>query len=204
MYATVVSEGQTVNANQTTPTILRLATMDHMKVETEISEADVVNVAPGMECTFTVLGLPHRNFTGVLGRIAPAPSSYESSSNSNSSSSSSSSSEAIYYNSDIEVENLDRVLRIDMTADVVINVVSKKQVQALAITALRSEGNDSATVYVLENGKVVEKELKVGIRDSQYVEIVSGLSPEDKVVIGDDVKTAESEALSNTRRRGPF
>jgi macrolide-specific efflux system membrane fusion protein len=204
VYATVVSEGQTVNANQTTPTILRLATMDHMKVETEISEADVVNVAPGMECTFTVLGLPHRNFTGVLGRIAPAPSSYESSSNSNSSSSSSSSSEAIYYNSDIEVENLDRVLRIDMTADVVINVVSKKQVQALAITALRSEGNDSATVYVLENGKVVEKELKVGIRDSQYVEIVSGLSPEDKVVIGDDVKTAESEALSNTRRRGPF
>ena len=63
MYATVVSEGQTVNANQTTPTILRLATMDHMKVETEISEADVVNVAPGMECTFTVLGLPHHNFS---------------------------------------------------------------------------------------------------------------------------------------------
>ena len=34
VYATVVSEGQTVNANQTTPTILRLATLDHMKVET--------------------------------------------------------------------------------------------------------------------------------------------------------------------------
>ena len=60
VYATVVSEGQTVNANQTTPTILRLATLDHMKVETEISEADVVNVKSGMDCTFTILGLPYR------------------------------------------------------------------------------------------------------------------------------------------------
>ena len=206
VYATVVSEGQTVNANQTTPTILRIATMDHMKVETEISEADVVNVKPGMECSFTVLGLPHRNFSGVLGRIAPAPASYETSSSTNSSSSSSSNSEAIYYNSDIEVENLDRVLRIDMTADVVINVDSKKQVDALAITALRSEGENSALVYVLNaQGLVVEKDIKTGIRDSQYVEIISGLDPLDRVVIGDDVQRAEAEALNNDKkRRGPF
>lgn len=207
VYATVVSEGQTVNANQTTPTILRLATMDHMKVETEISEADVVNVKPGMECSFTVLGLPHRNFKGVLGRIAPAPASYEDSSSSTSSSSSSSSnSEAIYYNSDIEVDNLDRVLRIDMTADVVIDVASKKNVDALAITALRDEEENSAKVYVLnDQGLIVEKEVKTGIRDAQYVEIISGLEPNDRIVIGDDVQTAEAEALSNEKKpRGPF
>ena len=207
VYATVVSEGQTVNANQTTPTILRLATMDHMKVETEISEADVVNVKPGMECSFTVLGLPHRNFKGFLGRIAPAPASYEDSSSSTSSSSSSSSnSEAIYYNSDIEVDNLDRVLRIDMTADVVIDVASKKNVDALAITALRDEEENSAKVYVLnDQGLIVEKEVKTGIRDAQYVEIISGLEPNDRIVIGDDVQTAEAEALSNEKKpRGPF
>ena len=120
VYATVVSEGETVNANQTTPTILRLANLEKMKVSTEISEADVVNVKTGMDCSFTILGLPYRTFEGKLNRIDPAPSSYKSSTNNSTSSSSSSSnnSTAIYYNSDIIADNQDRTLRIDMTADV--------------------------------------------------------------------------------------
>ena len=39
----------------------------------------------------------------------------------------------------------------------------------------------------------------------QYIEVLSGLSSDDKVVIGDDVKTAEAAAAENgRRRRGPF
>ncbi|MGN0894488.1 MAG: efflux RND transporter periplasmic adaptor subunit [Succinivibrio sp.] len=207
VYATVVSEGQTVNANQTTPTILRLATLDHMKVKTEISEADVVNVKPGMECTFTILGLPYRNFKGRLERIDPAPATYESASASSSSSSSSAStsSTAIYYNSDIIADNFDRTLRIDMTADVTIEVASKKGVKTLPLTALRSMEENECSVYILEEDKVVEKKIKTGLKDDQYIEVISGISDTDRVVIGDDVKTAQEAAMKNDRRRkGPF
>lgn len=208
VYATVVSEGQTVNANQTTPTILRLATLDTMKVETEISEADVVNVKPGMDCSFTILGLPYRTFEGKLDRIAPAPSSYESatSTTSSSSSSASTSSTAIYYNSDVIASNEDRTLRIDMTADVTINIADKKDVLALPLAALRSSHENSATVYVLDNNDLVkEKQVKTGLKDDQYIEIIDGITMDDRVVIGDDVKTAEAQAAENgMRRRGPF
>ena len=208
VYATVVSEGQTVNANQTTPTILRLATLDTMKVETEISEADVVNVKPGMDCSFTILGLPYRTFEGKLDRIAPAPSSYESatSTTSSSSSSASTSSTAIYYNSDVIASNEDRTLRIDMTADVTINIADKKDVLALPLAALRSSHENSATVYVLDNNELVkEKQVKTGLKDDQYIEIIDGITMDDRVVIGDDVKTAEAQAAENgMRRRGPF
>lgn len=208
VYATVVSEGQTVNANQTTPTILRLATLDTMKVETEISEADVVNVKPGMDCSFTILGLPYRTFEGKLDRIAPAPSSYESatSTTSSSSSSASTSSTAIYYNSDVIASNEDRTLRIDMTADVTINIADKKDVLALPLAALRSSHENSATVYVLDNNDLVkEKQVKTGLKDDQYIEIIDGITKDDRVVIGDDVKTAEAQAAENgMRRRGPF
>lgn len=208
VYATVVSEGQTVNANQTTPTILRLATLDTMKVETEISEADVVNVKPGMDCSFTILGLPYRTFEGKLDRIAPAPSSYESatSTTSSSSSSASTSSTAIYYNSDVIASNEDRTLRIDMTADVTINIADKKDVLALPLAALRSSHENSATVYVLDNNELVkEKQVKTGLKDDQYIEIIDGITKDDRVVIGDDVKTAEAQAAENgMRRRGPF
>ena len=207
VYATVVSEGQTVNANQTTPTILRLATLDTMKVETEISEADVVNVKPGMDCSFTILGLPYRTFEGKLDRIAPAPSSYESatSTTSTSSSSASTSSTAIYYNSDVIASNEDRTLRIDMTADVTINIADKKDVLALPLAALRSSHENSATVYVLDNNDLVkEKQVKTGLKDDQYIEIIDGITMDDRVVIGDDVKTAEAQAAENgMRRRGP-
>lgn len=209
VYATVVSVGQTVNANQTTPTILRLATLDKMKVKTEISEADVVNVKPGMDCSFTILGLPYRTFTGKLERIDPAPSSYSqstSTASSSSSSSSSSNSQAIYYNSDIIADNLDRTLRIDMTADVTIDIESKKNVSTLPLTALRTTKDKEATVFVLEGGQVHEKTIGIGIKDDQYVEVVSGLENTDSVVIGDDVESAESQAMKNNskRRRGPF
>ncbi len=206
VYATVVTEGQTVNANQTTPTILRLATLDKMKVKTEISEADVVNVVPGMECSFTVLGLPFRVFKGKLDRIDPAPSSYESASQSSSNSSSQSgTSTAVYYNSDIIAENKDRILRIDMTADVTIEISNAKNVLSLPLSAMRKIHDKTGTVFVLSDGNVKEKEVQIGLRDDQFIQIVSGLSADDEVVIGDDVKSAEAKAQANSRnRRGPF
>lgn len=206
VYATVVTEGQTVNANQTTPTILRLATLDTMKVKTEISEADVVNVVPGMECSFTVLGLPFRVFKGKLDRIDPAPSSYASAnSTSSSSSSQSGSSTAVYYNSDIIADNKDRILRIDMTADVTIEIANAKNVMSLPLSAMRKIHDKTGTVFVLDNGVLKEKELELGLRDDQFIQIVSGLSADEEVVIGDDVKSAELKAQQNSKnRRGPF
>ena len=206
VYATVVTEGQTVNANQTTPTILRLATLDKMKVKTEISEADVVNVVPGMDCSFTVLGLPFRVFKGKLDRIDPAPSSYESASQSSSNSSSQSgTSTAVYYNSDIIAENKDRILRIDMTADVTIEIANAKNVLSLPLSAMRKIHDKTGTVFVLLDGSVKEKEVQIGLKDDQFIQIVSGLSADDEVVIGDDVKSAEAKAQANSRnRRGPF
>ena len=208
VYATVVSEGQTVNAYQTTPTIMRLATMDKMKVLTEISEADVVNVEPGMECTFTILGKPFRIFRGVLQSIDPAPSDYQSSNNTTSSSSASST-QAIYYNSEISVDNEDRTLRIDMTADVVINIDERHDVLCLPLTAIRTLEDQDATVYVLDDdSKVVTRHIKVGLSDEKNAEVISGLTLDDRVVIGDDVQTAESDAMNNDgfgkHRRGPF
>ncbi|MGN0902857.1 MAG: efflux RND transporter periplasmic adaptor subunit, partial [Succinivibrio sp.] len=208
VYATVVSEGQTVNANQTTPTILRLATLDHMKVKTEISEADVVNVKPGMECTFTILGMPFHEFKGKLDRIDPAPSSYESStstSNSSSGSSSSTNSTAIYYNSDVIADNFDRILRIDMTADVTIEIAHKDDVLTLPLSAIRNLSKDSSTIYVLEGEKPVKRQIQTGLKDDQYIEVISGVTKDERVIIGDDVRSAEAMAKANSHpRRGPF
>lgn len=203
VYAIPVEEGQTVNANQTTPTILKLAKLDVMTVETEISEADVVHVKEGMPCSFTILGLNNQSFKSKLYRIDPAPKSAE---NETSSSSSSSSTEAIYYNALLDVENPQGLLRIDMTAQVTIDIAAKDNVLALPLTTLRFDDYaGKGKVYVLENDLVVERDVELGIRDEQYVEVLSGLSENDLIVIGDDVKTSEDLAMQGRRGpRGPF
>jgi macrolide-specific efflux system membrane fusion protein len=56
VVAVVVKEGQTVNAVQSAPTIVKLANLDVMTVSAQISEADVIKVHPGQTVYFTILG----------------------------------------------------------------------------------------------------------------------------------------------------
>ena len=49
-------EGQTLNANQQAPNILRIADISTVTVWAQVSEADIVRVKPGQDVYFTVLG----------------------------------------------------------------------------------------------------------------------------------------------------
>lgn len=202
IIAIVTDEGQTVVSNQSAPTIVKLAELDTMTVEAEISEADVVKVKPGMNSYFTILGLPDKKFETTLRQIEPAPESAAKES-SNSSASSSSTSEAIYYNALLDVPNKDGILRIDMTAEVTIVLGESKDVMTLPISAMRGKvGPDTYKVLVLgSNNTPEEKMVTVGRRDNINYEIKAGLAPTDRVILGSDVETAENAAMAN--RRGP-
>lgn len=200
VFAIPVEEGQTVNANQTTPTILRLANLDTMTVEAEISEADVVKVTPGMNCQFTIMGMPKRFFNAQLQSIDPAPASAETET---SSSSSSSTSEAIYYNALLDVDNPEGILRIDMTAEVVITIAEASQAKAIPISAVQNEDEDSAVVFQLSADRltVTPVRVKLGIRDEQYVQVLNeDFDTSIPLIIGDDVATA---AKNISPQRGP-
>lgn len=206
VYGIAVDEGQTVNANQTTPTILKIAKLDVMTVEAEISEADVVSVREGMPASFTILGLRNRTFDAVLRSIDPAPSSADSSSTTTTTTTSASSStDAIYYNALLDVDNPEGILRIDMTANVTITTASVDQVFAIPVTTLRRDDYEShASVLVLEDGRAVERDIVIGLRDDRFVEVRSGVGPEDLIILGDDVASAERRALDAANaRRGP-
>ena len=114
IVAIVTEEGQTVNANQSAPTIVKLAKLDTMTIKAEISEADVMKVEQGQIVYFTTLGNSDKKHYAKLRQVEPAPDSI----NTETSNTSSSSSTAIYYNALFDVPNEDGKLRIDMTAQV--------------------------------------------------------------------------------------
>ncbi|QBQ17143.1 MacA family efflux pump subunit [Acinetobacter haemolyticus] len=136
IVAIVTEEGQTVNANQTAPTIVKLATLDNMTVKAQISEADVMKVEKGQTVYFTTLGNSEKKHYAKLRQVEPAPNSINTETSSNSSSSSSNS--AVYYNALFDVPNEDGKLRIDMTAQVYIVLAEAKNVLTIPAAAVQS------------------------------------------------------------------
>ncbi|XAK47575.1 efflux RND transporter periplasmic adaptor subunit [Campylobacter coli] len=188
-----VDEGQTVNANQNTPTIVRIANLDQMEVRMEIAEADVSKIKIGTELDFSLLSNPQKTYQASIASIDPADTqvsdSSTSSSSSSSGSSSSSSNNAIYYYAKFYVANKDDFLRIGMSIQNEIVVASAKDVIAVPTYTIK---NDAKGYYVeiLQDQKAVKKYVKLGIKDSVNTQILEGLSEGELLVVsssGDSV-----------------
>lgn len=191
VVALVSKEGQTVNASQTTPTIITLARLDLVTIKAQISEADIPRVKPGLKAYFTILGEPDHQYTTTLRAVEPGPDSYTSDSSSTSTTSSSStttsssSSTAIYYDGLLDVPNPDGKLRISMTAQVRIVLADAKNALLVPAVALGEKLPDGEyMVQVLnEKGMPVPRKVRIGINNTTNAQVLSGLKEGDEVVL---------------------
>lgn len=204
----VSQEGQTVNANQSTPTIVILGQLDTMTVQAEISEADVVKVREGQDLWFTILGEPQTRYEAVLQSIEPAPESVRSDSSiAATGTSSASSTAAIYYNGIFDVPNPDGRLRTYMTAQVNIVLGRARDVLTMPAAALGPRDGDGLnSVRVLEpGGQVARRKVRIGLNDKVTAEVLEGLSEGDAVVTGQAAEGGSSGAGGQGRRvRSPM
>lgn len=187
----IAQEGQTLNANQTAPTIVKLAQLDTLTVKTEIAEADVIRVKPGMDVYFTILGDPDTRHYAKLRTVEPAPDSVATESgNASAGSSSSSSSSAVYYNGKFDVPNPGHKLRIAMTAQVYIILEKADDALLVPASAVRTipgrNGEDAQSVVRVLNadGQPERRRIKVGINNNIQAQVLEGLQPGDEVVVG--------------------
>lgn len=126
---TVVSisarQGQTLNATQQAPTILRIADLTTMTVQTEVSEADVGRLRLGMDAYFTTLGNPGQRWSGTLRKIEPTPTVTNN---------------VVLYNALFDVPNQDRKLMTQMTAQVFFVVARAENALTVPMGALSNLG----------------------------------------------------------------
>jgi macrolide-specific efflux system membrane fusion protein len=184
VVAIQTKQGQTVNAVQSAPTIVKLANLATMTVKAQISEADVVRVRPGQPVYFTILGEPDRRFYATLRAIEPAPDSITSATTATASPSSTA---AVYYNGLFDVANPDGVLRTSMTAQVYIVLASARQVLTVPSAALTPAGQGRYTVRILTDPKKKPevRAVTVGINNNVSAQILSGLKAGEKVIVGE-------------------
>lgn len=186
MTGTVVDitarQGQTLNANQSAPIILRIADLDTMTVKTQVSEADVPKLHIGMPAYFTTLGQPDKRREGKLRQILPTPEVVNN---------------VVLYSALFDVANPDNDLLTQMSAQVFFVVSKAENLPVVPMAALRplpqSSGQPGKTKYalrVIENGQPARRVVEVAASNRVNAAIASGLKAGEDVVI--DLATMRS------------
>ncbi|MGB2789211.1 MAG: efflux RND transporter periplasmic adaptor subunit, partial [Dokdonella sp.] len=193
MSGTVVSisalEGQTLNANQITPTILRIADLDTMTVTAQVAEADIGRVQTDMPVYFTTLGQANRRWQGSVRQIQPTPDIVN---------------EVVLFRVLVDVDNRDGVLLPDMTAQVFFVLAQARDVLTLPAAAVSnsSEAKDKGFVQVPGPSGPTQRAVETGLRNRELVEIVSGLAEGDSVLLPASGPSTTAKASESPPRRG--
>lgn len=196
MSGTVVAvdarEGQTLNAQQQTPLILRIARLSPMTVWAQVSEADIGHVKPGMQAWFTTLAGGKRRWVSTVRQILPIPPkpldpSMQSSGGSVTGSSGSSGGKVVLYTVLLDVDNPDNSLMAEMTAQVFFVAGQASNVLTAPLAALEEDGDqpDQRLAQVLgRDGQVQQRHVRTGISDRLRVQILDGLAEGERLLIG--------------------
>jgi macrolide-specific efflux system membrane fusion protein len=194
MAGTVVTvearEGQTLNATYQTPNILRIADLTAMTVWTDVSEADVRRVKPGMPVYFTTLGSAGqdkpRRWNSEVRQVLPAPSASVAPAG-NAANAPAAATKAVAYTVLFDVDNLDAELMPQMTAQVVFVAERAPQALAVPLVALQPDAKgDGLVVRVLNaRGQPESRAVQTGVRSRHQVAVLQGLEEGEKVVTGE-------------------
>ena len=205
MSGTVVAQsakqGQTLNANQQAPIIVRIADLLTMTVQSQVSEADVSSLRPGMRVYFTTLGNASQRWYGTLRQINPTPETVNS---------------VVLYDALFDVVNPDGALMTQMTAQVFFVTAEAKEAVLVPVAALRGGerrsqaktaeadaavdartrlANGPAVIRVVKPGGAIEtRDVRVGVVSRVSAQILSGLEPGEQVVVGQRATAPASPA----------
>lgn len=171
MTGTVVSvevrRGQTLNAAQTTPTILTIADLSTMTVQAEVSEADINRLEQGMPVYFTTMGNRQQRWESELRLIEPTPQVENN---------------VVLYNALFEVPNPDGRLMTQMTTQVFFIVEAAKDVVTVPNAAIQRD-REGTFVEVPSASGVQRVAVETGLSDRVHTEIRAGVAEGDRVVL---------------------
>jgi macrolide-specific efflux system membrane fusion protein len=193
MAGTVVTRtakaGQTLNANQSAPIVLRIADLSTMTVQTQVSEADVSRLRVGMPVYFTTLGAEGKRWHGTLRQVNPTPEVVNN---------------VVLYNALFDVPNADGALMTQMTAQVFFVVAEAKDAVIVPVAALQRRDGRAAVRVQTDEGRFERREVELGLVTRVAAEVRSGLEPGERVATAAAApRSARAASAAATPRMGP-
>ena len=175
VVALAARTGQMVTPAQPAAALLRIADLSEMTVAARVAESDVTRLRPGMAAHFTTPGYPGKHWSGKLRQVIPIPAD-----------GSGEQGKEAYYIVLFEVKNPDHELMSGMSAKVQFAVAQAHDAVLVPVKALGPLDDDGlVSVNLVDAGQHVSaRKVKVGLRNAQEAQILSGLAAGDKVLVG--------------------
>lgn len=163
--------------------LLTIADMSKMEIKTLVDETDIGKIKVGQQVAFTVDAQVDKTFTGKVTSISRNATT---------------SSNVVYYPVYIAVDSPEDLLFPTMTARVIITVGEGQNTLVVPLAAIVEE-NGQKNVEVMVNGKTQSTAVTVGLTDDENVEILTGLSEDDQIVI----PVAKAKTTTANQNQGP-
>lgn len=168
-------QGQAVNLMQPSGPLMRIADLSKMTVQARVAESDVTRLRLGMAANFTTPGYPGQRWLGKLRQVIPVPADGTGEQG-----------KQAFYNVLFEVDNTQEKLMSGMSTQVQFIVASAQKAVLLPAYLLgQPDADGSYRVNVIDDDlQVMPRKLKIGLRNEQQVQVISGLKEGEKVLIG--------------------
>ena len=201
-----VDEGQTVAAMFNTPKLFVIANdLRKMRVIADVDEADIGQVKEGQKVIFTVDAFPDEHFEGSVTQVRLEPIV---------------TSNVVTYEVVIDAPNPDLKLKPGLTASITVLTHEKADVLIIPLRALRFQpeiedgelivsekanvqrGRKSVWVQTVEGLK--NKNVRTGISDGIYTEVIEGVQEGDKVITGIYLPAKAKESIKTKSGGNPL
>lgn len=181
-----VEPGQTVT---TSDAVLVLS--DRLVVSAQFDETDIGRVKVGQKAFTTLDAYPDVEIEGTVDHIA-----YESEIVNN----------VTIYNVDILPKDIPAILRSGMSVTVEVTEKTSENAVIIPSGAIHYDGKRQFALVQGGRGKIVERDITVGLNNEKQAEVLSGLTTEDTIVVQDSIllpkrKNAGTNPFLPSRRR---
>lgn len=163
-----IPEGSTASKGSL---LFELADMSATIVRADVTEYDAPVLAVGQSVILTTSGLPGREYTGTITKMAAGAVEKEKSSGT----------ERVVP-VEITVTDADEVLKPGYTVDLEIFIAIRNQVLSVPLQSVATN-DDRHYVYILRDEVLEKREIVTGLYGDKRVEVISGLSENEPVVL---------------------
>ncbi len=158
-------KGEVVQAQEN---VISVISGNDFQIKADIYEGDIALVDVGDKVEIELVAFPGEIFYGKVVSIEPVEKLIDN---------------VVYYETTIDFEGGPEGIRRGMTADIIIETAKKENVLIVSKRAVE-DINGKKIVKVYKKGALEEREITVGLKGDEYLEVLSGLKEGDQVVVG--------------------
>ena len=165
----LIAPGEQVFQRQT---IITLPDTSEMMAEIAVHESSVDKVKPGQKATIVMDAFPDQTMHGEVIKIAPLPDQQRNWL----------SPDIKVYTTQVSIEGTHSFLKPGMSARVEITVDQLSDVLIVPVQVVANRGGKKIC-FAATGGKAVEKEVKTGLFNDTFVQIIDGIAEGDEVLL---------------------